>query len=268
MPQDSKWAPWPPKQPDLAQWDREVKFAAKVQQALLPSVTAVFGDVSISACCVPHYVVGGDCFDLIDLPDGRLRVVLADVMGKGFGAAMLMTMVRTAARMASPCHLTPGELLARLNDLLFEDLQRLGSFITMVCADYDPTSGGITVAAAGHPAPFLIRAGVDAPERLPVKGVTLGMLRNRTYQEHRFFTRQGDRLVMFSDGMLEAKDSAGKDLAAAGVQAILQRHRRCCPNDLVREVLEEVARFAGHGGIRDDVTVVVAQVGSPEEVGT
>jgi len=249
---------WPRKEPDEVQWQRELRFAERVQ-ALMSGMKSVAGaGAEAAGCSIPHYAVGGDYFDILPLSDGGLRVIVADVMGKGFGAAMIMTMVRSAVRSATHAGLAPGALLKHTNDMLYEDLQQVGAFVTLSCTDYQPASRTVTVAGAGHPYPWLMR-GENPTVRIEARGVSVGMLPNRRYQEQVVAVEPGDRLVVYSDGIVEARESDGRELGIPGLESLVRAVTGQRGREWLKAVLFAVAARARE--VRDDVTLAVVEFG-------
>lgn len=261
MAEQTGWSPWPYKKPGTDEMDRDIIFASRVHSRLIGAHEASIANAFACGISIPHYLAGGDYYDLLPLANGNLRVVVADVMGKGFGASMLMTMLRGGVRTASRQTHSTGGLLSVMNDLFFADLQKLGSFITLCCLDYDPGTRACTVACAGHPAPLLLRSTAAEPEIMKVRGVALGMLSNRQYTEVTATLAPGDLLLLYSDGIVEAKDSHGQDLATAGLVRILTDHRSLPLPDLLKRILADIAAHTGGGGPRDDVTLAALRLG-------
>lgn len=239
--------------------EQELEFARRVQQTLLEPRTLRIDGLQASGCCIPRHAVGGDCFDFVALPGGGLRVVIADVMGKGFGAAMLMTMFRAAVRTATPYFPTPGGLLEHINDLFYEDLQRVGSFITAACVDCRADRLTATFASGGHPYPLLLRKGSDSPEPVLVRGVSLGMMPNRVYAEQKVSLRPGDEVVMYTDGLTEARGSGGKGLTAAELLQFIALHRAESSPEMLDEFLTAIRDAGAEDGVTDDVTIVAVR---------
>lgn len=250
-------ATWSPVVPDSEQWGREIRFAARVQRSLLEAEPITGKGFVASGRSIPRFAVGGDYFDFVPLPGGGVRAVVADVMGKGFGAAMLMTMVRSAVRAISPCCATPGHMFQALNDMLYTDLQRLESFVAMACVDLLPDGNSVRLSAAGAPPPLLVGPSQPEAERIRVKGVSLGLLPGREYQNLELTLKPGDMLVLYTDGITEVRDSTGRELGWAGLGRFLLEHPSRPLPDLLNRVLDGVASYGGVDGVRDDVTMVV-----------
>jgi sigma-B regulation protein RsbU (phosphoserine phosphatase) len=260
-------AAWPHPTPTTKDWEREVRFASQVQNTFVGARAASVDGAAVYGCSQPHFVVGGDYFDFVHLPDGTLRVLVADVMGKGFGAGMLMMMLRSAVRVASPYFPTPGALLGQLNHLLFEDLQQIASFITVTCADYHPGGLQVTIASAGAPYPLCLRRSSEKVtlEEVRARGVSLGLLPNKNYVDLTVAVAPEDLLLLYTDGILEAKDLTGKELGASGLKALAAGTENGGADALLQRVMQGVASHA-KGPVRDDVTAVAIGFCRPAEL--
>ncbi|MFZ5826412.1 MAG: PP2C family protein-serine/threonine phosphatase [Bacillota bacterium] len=260
-------AAWLPTVPDQDQWQREIRFAEKVQRCLLAAEPVALNRFAACGCSVPLFAVGGDYYDFVPLPDGGLRVVVADVMGKGFGAAMIMTMVRASVRAISPVCGSPGQLLRSVNHLLYDDMQRLESFVVMLCLDLPKEGTAVRLASAGAPPPLLLRSAPSAVERVQVRGVSLGLLPDREYREAVLETEEGDLLVLYTDGIIEARSAGGTELGWSGLGYLLQGEMAQPLPELVESVIGQVASHGGAAGLRDDVTLVAVRVSQEREEG-
>jgi sigma-B regulation protein RsbU (phosphoserine phosphatase) len=232
---------------------REAQEARAIQQALLPKSSPYIPGFSVSGLSVPASAVGGDWYDFIPFPDGRLGIVLADVSGKGTAAALLMSATRGVFRSLAEACCTPGEVLTRLNSLLVEDFPA-GKFVTMVYAVLDPASRTLTFANAGHLHPLLIDE--TGARFLDVeRGVPLG-LASGDYSETQVSLSEGSRLVFYSDGITEAENSFEEEY---GLDR-LAKHSAISGASAV-SLIDDVRAFADGTGIRDDASVVFIGVG-------
>lgn len=232
---------------------REAHEARAMQEALLPKSSPYLPGFVISGVSLPASAVGGDWYDFISFPDGRLGVVLADVSGKGTAAALLMSATRGMLRSLAEACCTPAEVLTKLNGLLMEDFPA-GRFVTLVYAVLDPASRLVTFANAGHLHPlFVDGAGehfLDTERGLPL-GLSCG-----DYSESTAVLSPGSRLVFYSDGITEAVNSAEEEY---GLDR-LARHVSSRDASAV-SIVDDVRAFANGVGLRDDATVVVVGVG-------
>ena len=208
--------------------DTEMRAAAAIQAALVPDTPSLPG-WRIETGFLPASQVGGDCFDLLALDGGRsLLVLLADVSGKGVGAALLAAMAQTAVRAASLRGDDPAAALRATNEVLFEPLGRAGRFLTAFLARLDLETGDLFYADAGHGHCLLLTAAnIERP--VPGGGQPLGLIPVAEYPLGVARLERGDRLAVFSDGLVEG-DGEPADCRAALVAAI---NRRVPPATLV-----------------------------------
>jgi serine phosphatase RsbU (regulator of sigma subunit) len=196
--------------------DGELRAAAAIQAALLPEGVETPLGYRLDWAFLPAREVGGDLLDLVATPGGGLAIVLADVSGKGLGAALLSGMARTAFRAALVRGEDPGDALWATGRLLQRDLERTGAFLTAAVVMLDPATGTLRHADAGHGHHVLMRAGGrDRP--LHGGGLPLGIDPEGGYTSGGARLEPGDRLALFSDGLVgegEALDAATIRLAA------------------------------------------------------
>jgi phosphoserine phosphatase RsbU/P len=232
---------------------REAQEARLMQQALLPKCSPYIPGFVISGLTVPAGAVGGDWYDFIPFPDGRLGLVLADVSGKGTAAALLMSATRGMLRSLAEACRTPGEVLTKLNGLLVEDFPA-GKFVTLVYAVLDPATRTVTFANAGHLHPLFIDGTgaqfLDTERGLPL-GISCG-----DYSETSVTLSEGSRLVFYSDGITEAVN--GEELEYG--LGRLAEHAIGAAASAV-SIVDDVRAFANGAAVRDDATVVFVGVG-------
>src|SRR3984885_13636328 len=232
---------------------REAADARLMQQALLPKSSPYIPGFAISGLSVPASAVGGDWYDFIPFPDGRLGLVLADVSGKGTAAALLMSATRGMLRSLAEACCTPGEVLTKLNGLLVQDFPA-GKFVTLVYAVLDPATRILTFANAGHLHPLFIDDNgaqfLDTERGLPL-GLSCG-----DYSETMVAMSPGSRLVFYSDGITEAVNEAEEE---SGLER-LARHVAEKGSSAV-SIVDDVRAFANGAGVRDDASVVFVGVG-------
>ena len=232
---------------------REAQEARLMQQALLPKCSPYIPGFVISGLTVPAGAVGGDWYDFIPFPDGRLGLVLADVSGKGTAAALLMSATRGMLRSLAEACRTPGEVLTKLNGLLVEDFPA-GKFVTLVYAVLDSATRTVTFANAGHLHPLFIDGTgaqfLDTERGLPL-GISCG-----DYSETSVTLSEGSRLVFYSDGITEAVNGEEQEYGLAR----LAEHAIGAAASAV-SIVDDVRAFANGTAVRDDATVVFLGVG-------
>jgi sigma-B regulation protein RsbU (phosphoserine phosphatase) len=228
---------------------REAHEARAIQQALLPKSSPYIPGFAVSGLSIPAGAVGGDWYDFIALDDGCWGLVLADVSGKGTGAALLMSATRGMLRSLAEASCSPAEVLTKLNRLLADDFPS-GKFVTMVYGVLNPVTRTLTYASAGHLRPLLVDQ--DGARFLDTeRGVPLG-LGFGGFSEARVQLSLGSRLVFYSDGMTEAVNAADEEYGPDRLEKhVLQ------PEASTESILDDVRSFSRGAELRDDATVIL-----------
>jgi sigma-B regulation protein RsbU (phosphoserine phosphatase) len=227
---------------------RELEEARTVQSGLFPATAPAARGFEITGVCRPCREVGGDWYDYIPLADGRLAVVLADVSGKGMGAALLMSSTRTVLRLHAARGLSPRAILSEVNRFLVGDMPA-SRFVTLIYAVVDPATRKITFASAGHVPPLL----VDSKEARFLEahaGMRLGVM-ECDFSEHEIDMTSGSRIFLYSDGVTEAVNAS---LEEYGTDRILNHVANAAAT--VQSLLKDVDQFASGFPASDDITVV------------
>ena len=233
---------------------KDLEVARDIQQAMLPREIYAATGIEAFGVTRPANTVGGDLYDLVRRPDGRIVFALGDVAGKGSPAALLMALVVAMLRVLVDEGLEPAELAARLNIQVSRHAP--GSrFITMVLGLYDPGTGQISYVNAGQNPPMLRRAS-GSIERLTEGGVALGMFEGATYAAGQLALDAGDVLVLFSDGITEAENAAGVPFDDAGLERIVHEQWWKDLQTLGTSVLKAVEAHTQGAKIADDLTVL------------
>ena len=228
----------------------ELAEAQSIQRRLLPERNLTHTAFSICGTCLPCRTVAGDWYDYILLKDGRIAVIVADVAGKGMAAALLMSSTRGILRLLNERILDPASLLEHLNKILLRDFPR-PRFVTVAYVQLDPSDLTARIALAGHPPPLLV---AGAPRLLDnAGGLPLGMLDGQ-YLEQRITLTPGTRLVLYSDGVLEARNPNGEEYGFAGIEQHFTD-----PSASFQSLLDDVRRFASGAPLEDDATVVTIE---------
>ncbi|MFC0681788.1 PP2C family protein-serine/threonine phosphatase [Lysobacter korlensis] len=226
----------------------EIAHGGQVQQNLMPRTSPNVPGYEVAGACVPSGGLSGDFFDWQRMPDG-LALTVADVMGKGIGAAMIAATVRSALRIALP---TGGALdsLARVSSVVQADLANNEAFVTMFHARLRSASGELTVVDAGHGLAVLVRAD-GSTELMPSQNLPLGVLIGQEWKVTRHSMRTGDLLLVFSDGVLDLFDGTMEALRQAAAVASKGVHT-------AQDAVERIVKLAS-GTQDDDVTVIAVQ---------
>jgi sigma-B regulation protein RsbU (phosphoserine phosphatase) len=245
----------------LAALDGELRAARLIQTSLLPQELPASGEIAIRARFRPSSAVAGDFYDVLATGPRGAGILVADVSGHGMPAALVASMVKVAAASQLACASRPAELLARVNATLCGVLKR--GFVTAAYVFVDLDRREIVAANAGHPRPLFVAGSGAAPVEIGGQGPILGRFRDARYSEDRLSVAAGGRLLLYTDGLVEARDARGEMFGEERLFAFASRRREEATDSFCDALLDELGRFAGAAGelaLEDDVTLVVVDV--------
>jgi sigma-B regulation protein RsbU (phosphoserine phosphatase) len=238
-----------------ARASRENEEARLIQRALLPASMPVIERCQVAARWTPAAGLGGDCYDLIRFGPSQVAVSIADVIGKGLPAALLMSNLQAAVRAFATPAAEPHQVVASVNRLLCRNIAS-GKFVTFCYAVIDTASRVIGYANAGHFPPVLVRTD-GSIERLNPTGLVLGIATDWMYTSCAVATQPGDRLVLFTDGVTEAVSPNGQEFGDDRLIDRVRAGRRLSADALADDVMNAVTTWTG-GAPQDDATLIVA----------
>ena len=241
--------------------ESELALARELQRSMLPPGEAsdtAQGRYEIAAALEPARAVGGDFFDYVVRADGRLVFVVADVSDKGVPAALFMVRAHTLMRSLALRMDSPSELLAAMNDALCEENERC-MFVTLACGALDLASGRLALSSAGHEPP--LRVGRDGAAALleTEGGPALGLMEGMAYPASQATLAPGDALVLYTDGISEAFDSANQAFGRERLEAAARGLAQAKVLDLCAGIFAEVRRFVAGAEQSDDITLLVVR---------
>jgi serine phosphatase RsbU (regulator of sigma subunit) len=239
----------------------DLEVAREIQLAMLPQRTQAIAGLEAAGRTRPANTVGGDCYDILRLPDGRLLLMLGDVSGKGSPAALLMALAIAMLRTLAAEDLPLVGLMERLNRLVYEQTPA-SRFITMFVAAIDPATWTLTYINAGQTPPLLRRRNGDI-ESLATGGIALGMFDRSTYEATGIPLEPGDLLVAYSDGVTEAESPNGVPFEESGLRRVIETHHDDGLDDLGEAIVTEVVFHADSARLADDVTLLAARRVAP-----
>jgi serine phosphatase RsbU (regulator of sigma subunit) len=236
-------------------YQQQKQFADTMQRSLLPRSRPVIGGLEVGEVYEPsaRMDVGGDVYDFLPLEDGRLAVVLGDVTGHGVDATADMAMAKYVFRSLAREHPEPADFLASANDVICGEIGP-GKFISMSYVVVDGGSGVVAAASAGHPAPRIVLPG-GSTRPLDAHGLVLGIDGGEEYAESHADLPQGASLVLYTDGVVEARRD-GELYGDDRLDAVLAERHELPAHALAAAVAEDAREFAG-GDLSDDLAVVV-----------
>lgn len=256
--------------------EEELNLARHIQKGLLPTELPRIQGYEIAAVNLSSKQIGGDYYDVIPVVTNHASslagvessaehgtasqteyiIVIADVSGKGTPAALLMANTQAALRALSPLRLPLPEMVGRLNDLLYANTSS-DKFVTLFCAKLNPMQGTLTFTNAGHNPPMLLRAN-GTMELLSAGGLVLGIMETLVpYEEETVQLREGDVLLMYTDGVSEALDVHSREFSEVRTEQALRKARHNGAHDIVAAIFSDVQSHAAGAPQSDDITMVV-----------
>lgn len=237
--------------------EQEMALASKIQYSLIPKERLVLPMAQAKAVYIPMDLVGGDYVDYVEINDRYSCFLIADISGHGVPASLLTTGIRSLFRaVVQTCH-TPDEILARLNRLLYEDLSKTRSFVTMFVAVLDQVEGVLRTSRAGHPGPIYLSKSKQMI--LPCKrGIGLGLTEETVYDCEEIWIEEDFTLFMYTDGLmnLSRKDVNGIEQWLERLSALIQNDG----TDLIYEIEQMIWNETGLVEQHDDITVLILGV--------
>lgn len=234
---------------------QELRVARVIQQTLLPKEVPDIPGYKMAAHWQPARAVSGDFYDFIRFDDGRLAVIVGDVTDKGMPAALVMATTRSILRTTAEHLVTPGAVLRRANDLLYPDIPQ-NMFVTCLYLLVTPETGELRFANAGHNLPF--HQSWEGVVELRARGMPLGLMPEMEYEEVGAVLGSGERLVLYSDGLVEAHNTQGAMFGTPRLRELLGQDE--CREGVIECLLNELEIFTGKDWEQeDDVTFVLVE---------
>lgn len=239
-----------------AAYERERHVSQLLQRALIPPEPSIGEGYPTAAAYVPAFAeadVGGDFYDVFQLVDERVGILIGDVSGKGVEAASRAAATRNTIRALAYVYTSPAEVFARTSDILYVQ-ESLSSFVTALLIILDPVDGRIRYVSGGHPPSTVLKS--DGAIRFLAGGsMPLGVMANETFEEHEYRLDPGDTVVVYTDGVTEARSNS--DLfGLEGVERVLRENKGKEPAS-IRDALLDAVRSWSHNHLRDDIGIIV-----------
>jgi RNA polymerase-binding transcription factor DksA len=234
--------------------ENELELSQKVQQALLPHVVPEIRGVEAAVFSQPAHIVGGDYFDFLRFKTGSHAIIIADVMGKGMPASLLMASLQASLRIIVPETDEPADALTRLNHIFCHNI-RLTKFVTIFIARYEETTCELTFSNAGHNPPFLVRTG-GSIESLRPTGAAIGLAEQSVFRQRSVHLSNGDRLLLYTDGVVESMNTEGQEFGDNRLHDCLLDNTGSTPQRLVTTLRDRLKTFRGADSPIDDTTIM------------
>ena len=243
---------------ELGEMQRELELARSIQLSLLPAAFPDTASFQLAARYVPMQSVAGDLYDVVTAGSESVGLFIADVSGHGVPAALIASMVKMAAISQRDHAAHPAQILAGMNRALCGNTQ--GQYVTAAYAWMDGGKREVRYAAAGHPSMLLLRDGKVS--EITENGLLLAAVDGIVYTETAVALLPGDRFLLYTDGLVEARNQAGEMFGDASLQGALAQSSRRSPSDAVDEIVSKVQGWARSQD--DDLTVMVCDYREPE----
>jgi sigma-B regulation protein RsbU (phosphoserine phosphatase) len=246
--------------PLISAQEDEIQQARSIQTKLLPARVPTLPGLDIATFNRFCREVGGDYYDFLDLPGGKIGLVIADVSGKGVPAAMVMVMFRSILRMVAANDHSPTETLVNVNRLLARDLLR-SMFVTALYAVIDPPAREMTFVNAGHNPPLIWRPRLSGTRAINLKGPALGLLGTERFEEgikeRTLALEQGDCLCLYTDGVTEAKNLLGEEFGGRALARAFRAQGREPAQTIIEALVAAVDAHQEEAPQHDDITLIV-----------
>ena len=236
--------------------EQDLELAAKVQRQLFPSEIPILQGLQLAVRSEPSKIVGGDYFDFFPMSGGRQGFVIADVMGKGLPASMLMSNLQASLRILGPENDDLGKTVTRLNQLFRFNLKTI-RFITLVIGTIDVSGNTLVYCNAGHHPPFWFRN--DTADFVPMNptGPALGILSDGDFRTKRITYKAGDQFLFYTDGLVEARRNQ-EEFGEKRLQDLLKQHKNDPAQQILAQLFRSVKKFST--AERDDLTALLLKI--------
>ncbi len=235
--------------------EREFQLALDIQKTFLPGQLPTMKGWELNALWRPAREVSGDFYDIIELSDGRLGIIIADVADKGMPAALFMTLIRTLARAAAREFDSPAQVLSRVNDLLIPDTKN-GMFVTVAYLVLDTHNGTVHYANAGHNPPLLVCGEDRSFRRLTRTGMALGIVEGSPIEDNFLVIEPGDLMLLYTDGVTESFSPEEVMFGEASLIELVTHQNESSASQILDLILSTVTDFIGGTNYSDDITMV------------
>ena len=240
--------------------NRELEIAQEVQAHLFPQHLPPVAGLDYCGQCRPAREIGGDYYDFLELPEGKLGIAIGDVSGKGIGAALLMASLEASLRAQAAVRHDLVDLIKQVNRLVSEASSD-NRYATLFYAEYDPQTQQLSYVNAGHNPPIVLRHSSNASEvmRLRTGGPVVGLLQH-SYQQEAFPLMAGDQMVLFTDGISESMNSHDEEWGESRLIECVKSCREMSAHGAMARIFAAADAFSAGASQHDDMTLVVLRV--------
>jgi phosphoserine phosphatase RsbU/P len=243
------------------QLEAELEFSSEIQRALLPNEAPAIPGLDIAVYSRPAQIIGGDYFDFFRFKDGSYGVVVADVVGHGFAAGLLMSSLQTAVHTLTSDNISVTDLIRRINQYFLHNIN-LTTFITLFLGQYDPARQVLTYCNAGHNPPILFRwqvSGKDPISLLKPTAAAVGLVDDYKVRSEQLMLQPEDLLLIYTDGVTEAANPRGEEFGLERLKELIVQNAGLPAQALVPAVRKGLELFLAGKHPADDLTIVAGR---------
>lgn len=241
--------------------ESDLRLAHQIQQELMPQVYPKIEGLKIAAANFQVGEIGGDCFDLYKLDEKKLAAFIGDVSGKGISAALVMSMATILFSQIKDRATYPDEILSSVNDVMHRHFGKQHSiYLTCFFLMVDVEAMTVTFSCAGHNPPFIYRKDEEAVIPLEADGFGLGMFASVNYERKTLELKPGDKIVLYTDGVVECRDLKGGMLGYDRFVEMVRSYPDDNSYQLTHNIIEDIGAFAGTAKRSDDLTLFVIEI--------
>jgi sigma-B regulation protein RsbU (phosphoserine phosphatase) len=241
------------------QLEMELEFLQTVQKALLPQQPPGIPDLNLAAFSRPAQIVGGDYFDFLRFKDGAHGLVIADAMGHGVSASLLISSLQAALRTLVPDSVSPADVMQRVNRIFLHNIN-FTTFVTALLGHYEPATRSFTYCNAGHNPPLLLNARDGGETWLTPTGAAIGLMESYVPTTQTISMRQGDILVFYTDGVTEASSPRGELFGRERLAQVVRQNAGLPAQELLHSLRQALNDFSDGKQLEDDVTLLVCRL--------
>jgi sigma-B regulation protein RsbU (phosphoserine phosphatase) len=230
---------------------------------MLPASCPTIEGYQIAASSTPAREVSGDFFDFIEMEEGKMGFVIADVTGKSVSGALVMTAAKSVFRLLSEEKLSVGEIMIRANRQIKKDITRAkGMFVALLYAELNVADKSLGMCSAGQTQPILLSAETGDANLLETEGdaFPLGIIDDPEYEETKFQLQSGDMVIFYTDGVVEAMNKKGDMYGFDRFQEVIRENRGLDAEVFMGKLIDDINSFVGKAEQHDDLTIVVIKV--------
>ncbi|MEN8232891.1 MAG: SpoIIE family protein phosphatase, partial [Thermodesulfobacteriota bacterium] len=243
--------------------EKDLSFARDIQMSMLPSSCPEIEGYQIAASSTPAREVSGDFFDFIDIDEGKMGFVIADVTGKSVSGALVMTASKSVFRLLSEEHLGVGEIMKRANRQIKKDITKAkGMFVALLYAVLNMDDKSLGMCSAGQTQPILLSAKTGEATLIETEGdaFPLGIIDDADYQETQLQLESGDMAIFYTDGVVEAMNKKEKMYGFERFLEVIKDNSGLDADTFLAKLIDDINSFVGKAEQHDDLTIVVIKV--------